>query len=264
MAYKDILDNIEWSFSTLHQYEQCPYSFYEKKLDGTEINEGNFYSDIGGFVHEINAQIFDETLSIDNAIDYFIDNYENNVVYTAKQSTMENKYNQAIDYLAAFDVDKLNDYEILGVEKEVHFKVDKYKFIGFIDLLLRNKETKKIILVDHKSADHFMKKDGVTPLKNQKENFEAYRRQMYLYCKAINDEYGEFPDRIVWSHFFEQTVTNIKFVEEDYENTLKWAVNTIKNIYSDKEFKANTSYMMCNVLCGYRNSCCYANDEGGE
>ena len=107
MVYKDILDNIEWSFSTLHQYEQCPYSFYEKKLDGTEINEGNFYSDIGGFVHEINAQIFDGTLSIDNAIDYFIDNYENNVVYTAKQSTMENKYNQAIDYLAAFDTDKL-------------------------------------------------------------------------------------------------------------------------------------------------------------
>ena len=97
MAYKDILDNIEWSFSTLHQYEQCPYGFYEKKLDGTEINEGNFYSDIGGFVHEINAQIFDGTLNIDNAIDYFIDNYENNVVYTAKQSTMENKYNQAID-----------------------------------------------------------------------------------------------------------------------------------------------------------------------
>ena len=177
---------------------------------------------------------------------------------------MENKYNQAIDYLAAFDADKLKDYEILGVEKEVHFKVGKYKFIGYIDLLLRDKKTKKIILVDHKSADHFMKKDGVTPLKNQKENFEAYRRQMYLYCRAVNDEYGEFPDRIVWSHFFEQTVTNIQFIEEDYENTLEWAINTIKNIYSDKEFKANTSYMMCNVLCGYRNSCCYANDEGGE
>ena len=263
MSYKKILYDVVWSFSTLHSYENCPYGFYLKKLDGSEINEGNFYAEAGSFVHEVNAKLFDGILKIDDAIDYYIDNYENNVVYTAKQSTMEKKYNQGIDYLAAFNTEKLKDYEILGVEKEVHFKIDKYNFIGFIDLLLRSKQTNKILIVDHKSLDHFMKKDG-TPLKNQLPHFEAYSKQMYLYSKPIFEEYGEYPDRIIWNHFFDQQITNIQFNKDDYENTLKWAVDIIHAIYKDKKFNAKQTYMMCKVLCGYRNSCCYANEEEGE
>lgn len=263
MSYKKILDEIIWSFSTLHQYEQCPFAFYERKIDGTEINEGNFYSDAGGFNHEVNAKIFDGSLKIDDAIDYYIENYGNNVVYTAKQSTMDKKYNQGIDYLAAFDIERLKDYEILGVEKKVLFEIDGYKFIGFIDLLLRHKKTKKILLIDHKSLDHFMKKDG-TPLKSQLSYFEAYSKQMYLYSRPIFEEYGEYPDRIIWNHFFDQQITNIPFNKDDYENALKWAINIIRMIYKDKKFNAKHSYMMCKVLCGYRNSCCYANEEVGE
>lgn len=260
MSYKKILDEIIWSFSTIHQYEQCPYSFYFKKIDGSEINEGNFYAEVGSFMHEVNAKIFDRTLNIDGAIDYYINNYENNVVYTAKQSTMEKKYNQGIDYLAAFDTEKLKDYEILGVEKEVHFKIDKYNFIGFIDLLLRSKQINKILIVDHKSLDHFMKKDG-TPLKNQLPHFEAYSKQMYLYSKAVYEEYGEYPDRIIWNHFFDQQITNIPFNNDDYENALKWAVDIIHAIYKDRKFNAKQTYMLCSVLCNYRNTCYYVNEE---
>lgn len=260
MNYDKELDKIEWSFSTLHQYEQCPYSFYNKKISKSEINEGNFYSDIGGFVHEINADIFNQKLRLDDAIDYFIDNYENNVVYETKQSTMEKKYNQGIDYLAALDLSTLDGYKILGVEKEVHFKIGGYNFVGFIDLLLRNKKTGDIILVDHKSSDHFLKKDG-KPLKNQLANFEAYSKQMYLYSKAVYDEYKQYPTRIVWNHFFEQSITNIPFEKENYDMTLEWAMSIVKQIYKDKDFNANKNYMMCKVLCGYRNSCCYANEE---
>lgn len=258
--YEDILDGLVFSFSTLHQYDQCPYAFYQRKIDGSEINEGNFYSEAGSFIHDVNAQIIDGTLKIDHAIDYYIDNYENNVVYRVKQSTMEKKYNQGIDYLTAFDSEKLKNYEILGVEKEVHFEIDGYKFVGFIDLLLRNKQTGKILLVDHKSLDHFMKKDG-TPLKSQLQHYEAYSRQMYLYAKAVNEEFGEYPDRIVWNHFFDQQVTNIPFSMDDYEKALIWAVDTIRKIFKDTKFEPNQSFMMCRVLCGYRNSCCYGSKK---
>lgn len=87
-SYKEILDKITFSFSTLHQYEQCPYAFYNRKIDGTELNEGNFYSDAGGYMHNIQAQIFANQLSLDDALDYYIENYENNVCYTTKQSTI--------------------------------------------------------------------------------------------------------------------------------------------------------------------------------
>ena len=65
--YKDILDGLVFSFSTLHQYDKCPYAFYQRKIDGSEINEGNFYSEAGSFIHDVNAQIFDGTLKIDRS-----------------------------------------------------------------------------------------------------------------------------------------------------------------------------------------------------
>lgn len=261
--YKKELDKIRWSFSTLHQYEQCPYAFYNKKIDGSETDEGNFYSDSGKFLHDIQADIFTGKLEVENAIDYFMDHYDENVLYEVKQSTMDKKYSQAIDYFASFDIDRLQNYDILGVEKKVLFTVGEYKFIGFIDLLLQSKATGEILLIDHKSSDHFLKKDG-SPLKNQLDKFESYSKQMYLYSKAIYDQYGDFPTRIIWNHFFEQSLTNIPFMKEDYEKTLDWAINTIRRIYSDDKFDPVKSHMMCNVLCGYRNSCCYKNTEDGE
>ena len=251
-----------FSFSTLHQYEQCPYAFYEKKIENSEINEGNFFSDIGSFMHDVNAKILDKSLMIEDAIEYYIDNYENYVVYTVNQSIMEKKYNQGIDYLMSFNSNILKNYEILGVEKKVNFKIENYKFVGYIDLLLRNKDTKEILLVDHKSTNHFLKKDG-TPLKDKLSFFETYSNQMYLYSKAVYEEYGEFPKRIIWNHFFEQAITNIPFDINEYKKAIQWALDVIKAIYKDSKFNANKTYMMCNVLCGYRNSCYYAMEETG-
>ena len=84
--------------------------------------------------------------------------------------------------------------------------------------------------------------------------------EMRNYC-AVFDEYGKYPSRIVWNHFFDLQVTNIPFVKEDFDRTLQWASNLIDRIYSDENFEAVNSYMMCSVLCGYRNSCCYAKEE---
>ena len=84
---------------------------------------------------------------------------------------------------------------------------------------------------------------------------------MYLYSYPIYQEYGKYPSRIVWNHFYEQTITNIPFVKENYEKTLKWAVDIIHQIYQDEEFTAHLNYMMCHVLCGYRNNCEYVKGE---
>ena len=257
--YQETLDKIEFSFSALHEYEQCPLSFYERKISDTEVNEGNYYTEVGTYVHDITAKIIRGELNIDDAIDYFIDNYENNVVYKAKQSTVEAKYNLSIDFFAAFDIDLLKNYEVLGVEKEVLFELEGYKFIGFIDLLLKDKTSGEILLIDHKSLGHFLKNDG-KPLKNQLPHFNAYKKQMYLYAKSVYEEYGVFPTRIIWNHFFERTITKISFNEKDYKKSLKWAIDTIHKIYSDKEFKAMPTFMLCKILCGYRNSCAYAKE----
>lgn len=260
MNYNEVLDQIIWSFSTLHQYEECPYAFYNRKIDRSEVDEGNYYADIGGFIHEIHEKIFNGALNVNDVVDYFMDNYDNNVVYETKQSTQEKKYNQIIDYFATMDLDRMKNFEILGVEKQTDFEINGHKFVGFIDLALRNKATDDILIVDHKSAGHFLKQDGA-PLKSQVKNLETYSKQMYLYSKPIYEEYGKYPSKLIWNHFFEQKITEIPFDMKQYVKTMRWAENTIEKIYQDTEFQAKTDYMMCKIICGFRNSCCYANEE---
>ena len=99
---------------------------------------------------------------------------------------MDSTYEKCMDYLCTIDGIDSEKYEIIGVELKLNFTIEKYKFVGYADLVVRNKENNKVILVDHKQASHFLKKDG-TPLKNQIDNFLAYRHQMYMYCKGLKE-----------------------------------------------------------------------------
>lgn len=50
------------------------------------LAEGNFYAEVGSFVHEILAMIFKGELKVDDALQYFIDNYDDNVFYKVKEA----------------------------------------------------------------------------------------------------------------------------------------------------------------------------------
>jgi hypothetical protein len=123
--------------------------------------------------------------------------------------------------------------------------------------VVRNRETGKVIVVDHKQATHFLKKDG-TPLKNQLENFFAYRHQMYVYCKGLHECFGIDVDKIVWHHFKSfGELTIIPFSQDEYDETMRWATDLIAKIKKDKSFESHKSFLMCNTLCDYRNDCEY-------
>ena len=257
--YKEILDSVEWSFSTLHLYEQCPYAFYNKKLCG-EKGVNNFYAECGGYGHEVNEKIFKKESTVDEALNEWIEEFDCHVFEYVSESTKEKKFLAFCDYLAAFDETFFDKYEILGVEEEFHWKIGKYKCIGFADLVVRDKSTKEIILIDHKSAPPFFGKKGQL-LKAQTDNFESYSKQMYMYCKPIYEKYGEYPSKIVWNHMFDNTKTEITFSMEDYEKTLAWFKKTVKDIYNDKKFEACKNYMMCYQLCNYRLDCEYKEEN---
>ncbi len=260
--YKTILDNIEWSFSTLHLYEQCPYAFYCKKICG-DAGIGNSYSDIGKFGHTINENIFNFKSTIDQALNEWINEFEDNIYHYISDSSKEKKYISFCDYLTDFDELVFRKYEILGVELESHWEIGKYKCIGFIDLLLRERETGELLLIDHKSAPPFFGKKGKL-LKAQEENFKTYKKQMYMYCKPIYETYKTFPKKIIWNHMFDNQRTIIDFDINEYEETLVWVDETISKIYKDTKFEPCKSYMMCNQLCNYRMDCEYKNMEEGE
>lgn len=169
---------------------------------------------------------------------------------------MNNTFEKCLSYFESLNISGLDNYEILGVEKEILMSIDNVDFVGYIDLLLRNKSTGDIIVIDHKSSGYPLKQDG--SIKSDKiHQFESYKNQMYVYSLGIKKEYGVYPRKIVWNHFKDNKVLEIDFSIEEFKDTMKWCEAKIREIKKDELFNPNTEYFFCNVLCNFRKSCEY-------
>lgn len=252
-----------WSYSRTACFGRCKYEFYLDYVindDEQYLSEGNYYAEVGSFVHEILAKIFQGELKAEDAAQYFMDNYDDNIFYKVKQSTMQKTFDTCFEYFLTADFSWINNYEILGVEMEQHFTIDGYNFVGYIDLLLRDKTDGRIVVLDHKSAPYPMKRDGEIK-KNQLQSFLSYKKQMYLYCNAIYQQYNEFPKEITWNHFKDGgKFATIPFNKDEYDDTIKWFIDTIKTIETEEDFEPSQDFFYCTNLCNFRHSCEYKNN----
>ena len=158
--------------------------------------------------------------------------------------------------LAFFDnIDlQLEKYDVLGVEKEVRFQLGGKDFIGFIDLLLRDKATGQITILDHKSASLKFKKNGEVS-KTDFQHFLEFKRQLYLYSIPVIEEYGKV-DFLEWNLFKDQKSIRIPWKSKEFEEAKQWAIDTIKKIEDEKEWSPAPDYYYCHYLCSQRNNCC--------
>ena len=255
-----MVNDMRWSYSRLASFEHCKYNFYLGyivKDDEQYLSESNYYAEVGSYVHEILAMIFNGELDIEDASEYYAEHFDENVSYRTKQNVMDKTYEACADYFATVDFDWLKDYEILGVELETKLKIFGYDFIGYIDLLLKNKETSDLWLIDHKSGSYMLQKNG-KPYAKSKENFETYSKQMYLYCHAVKELFGEFPKQFSWNHFKDGgRLCTIPFDEKEYNKSLEWFKDTIIQAENERDFEPTQSFFYCGNLCNFRNSCEY-------
>ena len=256
MQHSKLIDNMTWSFSRLHMYEQCRYAFYLKYIEKRE-GESNFYASNGKSMHEVFESLFKQEIEINDCPKAYSDKFDL-ICEEVRPSVMENAYVKCIDYLCEMDDIDRETYEIIGVEMKLEFTIHGLKFQGYADLVIRNKITGEVILVDHKQATHFMKKDGVTPLKGQLDNYLAYKKQMYIYCMGLRKQYGIQLDKLAWHHFKDGgAVTVIPYEENEEIEAINWAMSVIDEIKHDETFEAIHSYMSCKELCDFRNDCEY-------
>ena len=241
-------------------FDHCKYEFYLNYIihdDEQYLSEGNYYAEVGSYVHQILAMIFNGELKVEDAVQYYIDHYDENVFYKAKESTMDKNYMLIAEYFAELELDWYEQYDIVGVELETKFKVEDYDFIGYIDLLLRDKKDGKFVVLDHKSSPYPFTKSGSIK-KNSQGSFELYKKQMYLYCHAVKQLYGDFPKEMTWNHFKDKgQLATIPFVKSEYQETMKWFWDSLKEIEQEKDFEPTEEFFYCNNLCNFRNSCEY-------
>ncbi len=252
-----IIDNFTWSFSRLNSFYNCQYEFYLRYIQCNKSATG-FFSQFGTLVHDILEKYAKGELSIFEISQYYEDNFDTYVTEPAPPNKFvdlrESYYEKGLDYLNNIDL-ILDDYEILGVEKEVKFKVKDYDFVGYIDLLLKDKKTNKITILDHKSASIKILKNGNIS-KSDLDKFEDFKKQLYLYAKPILAEYGRV-DYLKWNLFKLRDYIEIPFNQQEYNKTFKWAEETINLIENEVMWLPNNkNTFYCNFLCGQRNNAC--------
>lgn len=243
-----------WSYSRLTAYEHCPYSWYRRYIEG-DIGESSFYGDNGRAMHEVFDALVKGDVSFEDAPSLYLEKYEA-ITSTVKQDIMDKTFDTCINYLCNIDEDVLSGYEVVGSEIKLDFYICGYRFTGFVDLLLRDGNG-DLIIVDHKSSDPFLKKNG-EPYAKTKEQFENYVKQLSLYCFGINEIYGEMPTKIVFHHFKNDgRLTVISVNEKLIEDAVEWGISVIEKIFNDESFEAKPKTGFCYRLCDYRKDCEY-------
>ena len=218
-----------WSFSRLNAFYNCAYEFYLHYIECNK-SENGFFGEYGSLIHKILEKYEKGELSLFELNEYYEEHYLNNI-----------------------DLD-LEKYEILGVEKKVEFKINDKNFVGYIDLLVKDKETGEIIIIDHKSASIKILKSGKIS-KSDQQHFLEFKRQLYLYSIPVIKEYGSV-SKLKWNMFKDQKWIEIPWVQEEYEEAIQWAKDTLELIENEKEWRPNPDYYYCNYLCGQRNHAC--------
>lgn len=251
-----VMDTMTWSFSRLNSYYNCAYEWYLHYLECNK-SENGFFGEYGSFIHKILEKYISGELSLFDLNQYYEENFNESVPHDAPPNKYvdirQSYYDKGIEYLNNIDLD-LDRYEILGVEKEIHFTIEDKDFVGYIDLLVKDKETDEIIIIDHKSASIKILKNGSISKTDQK-HFLEFKRQLYLYSIPIVKEYGSV-SKLKWNMFKDQKWIEIPWKQEEYDEAIQWAKDTLKLIENEFLWLPNQDYYYCNYLCGQRNNAC--------
>lgn len=249
---------MQWSFSRCHTFEMCPYKFYLIYIEKVS-KRGKFYSSYGKFIHYILEQYYKKIFNEQDCIDYYIEHFECEVSEYIKESTRNKFFEFGLIFFENLEW-TLNDYEILGVEKEITFTIQKRKFIGYIDLLLRDKKTGEIVIRDHKTGEYPIGKKG-NVLKNKQDDYDNYKKQQYLYCIAVFNEYGVYPTWLEWNYVRSMQELKLPFIMEEFTSTKEWVLNLIQTISKEKNFEPIQSYSNCRMLCDVSHICDYNTND---
>ena len=153
-------------------------------------------------------------------------------------------YDEGLQYFRSFDGFG-GDMEILSVEDKFELDIRGNRFVGIADLVLRDRNTGDITVIDHKSKSMNSMK------KAQYEN----TRQLYTYAAYVKERFGVFPTLLQFNMFRYGVNIDEPFSMERYEETMDWIERTIAEIRAEREWKVSSSSYFCRFICSTRLYC---------
>lgn len=239
-----------YSYSQLTAFDSCPFSVYLSKIERVpQIPNG--FAEQGTLVHDLidkwaKGEITAEALPSEFKRRYPLEVVTDFPAMLEAKGFGEKSYEQCLSYFENFDC--FEGYEIIGTETQFRTEIDGRPFQGIVDMVMRDKATDELIVLDHKSK-------SLSSFK--KEEDEMYRQQL-IYSKYIYEKYGEYPAILMFNLFKSNVKMSRPFTMDAYEATLEWAAKTIHAI-EDAELmdwlETKTPDFFCQEICSCRNEC---------
>ena len=204
-------------------------------------------------MHEVLEQFYLKKLSRDGAISLYLSDFKTRVTGEAPSPSVYTSFFSS--GLTSLECLCSPSGEVLAVEKFFRFRIDRYPFIGYVDLIVKA-EDGTIEIWDHKSHPLKARSGRQTPTKTDQE-LDEYLRQLYLYAIPVCKKYGVNPARLVFNCYRKGTLIKEVFRPERLEEAKQWAVGRIEAIKESKLFPPNIEYFGCRYLCSVSDHCEY-------
>jgi hypothetical protein len=255
-GYDFIIETIRFSYSSLSNFENCAYGWKLSYIDDVEKAQ-NFFAEYGLLTHDVFEKYFLDKLTADELSDYYKNNYDKIVKHSPPRypQGLEQRYkDEGQIFFDFFPFDKSN-YDVLAVEASIILPIDGINFIAKPDLVLRDKNTGRVCLVDYKTSYPFRKSKSGALLPDKKK-LEKYYQQMYIYTYALNYSKGLVIDEIMlWFPRADLSVV-IPWSKSDEETAIKWLTGVVDKIKTEEVFDyGKPGEYFCHYLCSVRRSC---------
>jgi hypothetical protein len=252
--YTEQLETMNFSNSSINTFETCGWQFYLTYIEKVP-KVGNFFSDYGSFIHLVIEKYLKGKLEIWEMLDYYQKEFSNNIK-NSPPAFMRNAWNDYYDagyeFFKNFNFDR-DEYELIQLEDFVKGTDRGINVTIKPDIVIKNKTTNELTLLDFKTSEIINKK-GVLDQKK----LDGYKSQLNLYVYFLWQFKGlEITKARLWF------IRSNTFFDWDYEqylaqDSLDKFIETAKKIQQAEEWPYNnSSSFMCSVLCSVRNSCQY-------
>lgn len=247
---KHLPEGFRWSFSKLAGYLQCPRSFYLTYIDQDREPLDNFFGEVGSWCHKLLEDWAKGELASYALAEEYADGYEEHVRMAPPRfppNLGEKSYAQCLEYFQNFDGFG-EEWEVLSVEDKFVINYEGYDISGIADLVLRNKDSGAIRIIDHKtkSASSMSKEIGL------------YRKQLYLYAHWCHERFGQWPQDVCFNMIKTREMIVEPFSMQEYGKSMQWYLDTIRmietsDLFEDWDCKVNKFF--CQNLCDVCASC---------
>ncbi len=253
MRYDLTIDAMEWSYSRLSAFEDCPYLWLQRYIYKIPC-KSKFFAQYGSLMHAIIQQYLTGALQKEVLVSYFLSHFIADITAKAPSHKLYMNYlEQGRQYLKTLSFPAR---KIIKVEDKLQFQFAGHPFIGFLDLLSED-ENGKLYITDHKSRALKPRSGRKKPTLGDVE-LDKYLRQLYIYASAVYQLYGRYPDYLEFNCFRTGVWICEPFQKERMEEVETWAAKLIDRITATNDWYPNLDFWFCKHLCDVSSECEYA------